>query len=983
MKCRGLLLLLIIITLSCGAQRVKYNFNHSWEVARVDSPGPAPGTANFKKVTLPYAWNEDEAFQKDIADLSTGIVWYQKNFVLPSHAKGRKIFIEFEGVRQAADIYVNGKPVGMHENGVTAFGFDITPFVLFDGQVNNMAVRTNNSWDYREQSTNTKFQWIDKNFNANYGGICKNVYLHITGKIYQTLPLFSNLGTTGVYVYAKDFDIAKKSATITAAPQVKNETGTDQVVTCDVILRNRNNRVVKKFSSSPVMIKASDTKSISASASVHGLQFWSWGYGYLYDVQTLLTVNGKIVDSVTTRTGFRKTEFGQGMIRLNDRIIQIHGYAQRTSNEWPAIGMSVPAWLSDYSNQLIIESNGNLVRWMHITPWKQDVESCDRVGLLQAMPAGDAERDVTDTRWEQRKAVMRDAIIYNRNNPSIIFYECGNENISEAHMKEMKAIRDAYDPYGGRAIGSREMLDSREAEYGGEMLYINKSARLPVWAMEYSRDEGLRKYWDDYSPPYHKDGDGPPHRGQPAKEYNRNQESHAIENVIRWHEYWKERPGTGKRVSSGGVNIIFSETNTHHRGAENYRRSGEVDALRIPKENFYAHQVMWDGWVDIERSRIHIIGHWNYNDTTVKDIYVISSADKVQLFINDNTIGYGEQQHRFLYVFKNIKWQPGSISAKGYSANGKLLCETKKATAGSPEAIRLRSITHPRGLQADGHDLALVEFEVIDNRGNRCPVAMNMIDFTLNGEAEWRGGMAQGPGNFILAKSLPVECGVNRVLIRSTTKAGKIQLTASSPGLRSASLTLQSMPVIVKQGLGERLPADGLPGYLGRGPTPLTPAFLPSRKALPVSGAIAGANGDSVLKSYDDNEMSDWHNDGQLSTAWIEYHLEYPSIVNEITLKLNNFRSRTYPLRITVDGTEVFNDTTRRSLGYFTAICKPVMGKKVKIQLITGQTAGSAEKMIEVSGKKLDDGVNRDDANAKGMLSIIEAEIYQTINKEQ
>jgi hypothetical protein len=47
-------------------------------------------------------------------------------------------------------------------------------------------------------------------------------------------------------------------------------------------------------------------------------------------------------------------------------------------------------------------------------------------------------------------------------------------------------------------------------------------------------------------------------------------------------------------VSSGGVNIIFSDSNTHHRGAENYRRSGEVDAMRIPKDGFFAHQVMWD-----------------------------------------------------------------------------------------------------------------------------------------------------------------------------------------------------------------------------------------------------------------------------------------------------------------------------------------------------------------------------------------------------
>jgi hypothetical protein len=272
---------------------------------------------------------------------------------------------------------------------------------------------------------------------------------------------------------------------------------------------------------------------------------------------------------------------------------------------------------------------------MHITPWKQDIESCDRVGLMQAMPAGDAEKDVEGVRWVQRTTVMRDAIIYNRNNPSIIFYECGNESISEAHMKEMKAIRDLYDPLGGRAIGSREMLDSKTAEYGGEMLYINKSANIPLWAMEYSRDEGLRKYWDEFTPPFHKEGDGPLHKGQDASSYNRNQDSHAKQNIRTWYEYWKERPGTGKRVSSGGVNIVFSETNTHHRGAENYRRSGEVDALRIKKENFYANQVMWDGWVDANPKGIHIIGHWNYTPDVVKGIDVISAADKVELFVNN------------------------------------------------------------------------------------------------------------------------------------------------------------------------------------------------------------------------------------------------------------------------------------------------------------------------------------------------------------
>src|SRR5699024_3322542 len=249
-----------------------------------------------------------------------------------------------------------------------------------------------------------------------YGGMNKNVYFHITDKLYQTLPLYSNLKTTGVYIYANDYDIHKKTAIVHAESQVKNEDSNRLNVEYEVIISDINGKEIKSFNGGKTTLAPGETKTIKTHSKVKGLHFWSWGYGYLYNVKTILKVDGKVRDVIETKTGFRKTAFKNGEIYLNDRVIQIHGYAQRTTNEWPALGSSVPAWLSDYSNGLMVEGNANLVRWMHVTPWKQDVESCDRVGLIQAMPAGDSEGDVTGTRWEQRKSVMHDAIIYNRNN---------------------------------------------------------------------------------------------------------------------------------------------------------------------------------------------------------------------------------------------------------------------------------------------------------------------------------------------------------------------------------------------------------------------------------------------------------------------------------------------------------------------------------------------------------------------------------------
>ena len=102
-----------------------------------------------------------------------------------------------------------------------ACGFDLTPYIK-EGE-NVLAVRCDNSWTYRSRKHDSRYQWNDKNFNANYGGIPKNVWMHVTDKVYQTLPLYSNLGTTGTYVYANNFDIPNRKAWICVESQVKND----------------------------------------------------------------------------------------------------------------------------------------------------------------------------------------------------------------------------------------------------------------------------------------------------------------------------------------------------------------------------------------------------------------------------------------------------------------------------------------------------------------------------------------------------------------------------------------------------------------------------------------------------------------------------------------------------------------------------------------------------------------------------------------
>jgi len=375
---------------------------------------------------------------------------------------------------------------------------------------------------------------------------------------------------------------------------------------------------------------------------------------------------------------------------------------------------------------------------------------------------------------------------------------------------------------------------------------------------------------------------------------------------------------------------------------------------------------MWDGWVDVEHPRAHIVGHWNYPAGTVKPVTVVSSADSVKLFLNGPEVGPARQSARFLFTFDAVAWAAGELKAVGYDALGKPVCETTLATAGAPVALKLTSIVSPQGLRADGADLALVQVEAVDAAGRRNPLALDMVDFDVQGPAEWRGGIAQGPDNHILARSLPVEGGVNRVLLRTTPQAGRIVVRARAQGLAPAELVLTSQGVAVQDGLAPLPPAP--PAHLDRGPTPATPSFTVSRVAVPVASSVAPDGQTSI----DDDETTAWTS---TATPAITYTLTRPARLSEVVLKLAGWRERSYPLKIYVDDQEAWSGLTPKSLGYVTLPLKPVQGRTVRIELAGRAEEGGGIKLTEVANQA------NTATGTKGVptstLSIVEAEFYE------
>jgi beta-galactosidase len=822
--------------------RAKLNFDLNWKFIRDDVAGAeAHGfdDSSWTTVGTPHTFNDVDSFRQIIShsggDRGTykGLSWYRKHFKLPARYAGDTIFLEFEGMRQAGDIFLNGKQIGIYENGVTAYGVDITSAVHFGNEENVLAVKVDNRTDYKERSSGTPFEWNANDFNPDYGGVNRHVWLHVTGKIYQTLPLYYGLESTGVYVHAANFNLAGKRADVTVESEVRNASGDRATVALSAVLVDRDGKVRARFAGDPVDMVDGEKTELTATGALQAARFWSPEDPYLYDVYTMLTVDGKTVDVEKVVTGFRKTEFkggaGTGGVYLNGKFVYLKGYAQRTSDEWAGLGQAYPDWMHDFQAELVRASHANYVRWMHVAPQRVDADTADRYGIVQICPAGDKERDVAGRQWEQRLEVMRDTMIYFRNSPSILFWEAGNTVITVEHMQQMLALRKQWDPDGGRVIGARgndnvaaNTAITPLAEFFGVMIgqdprtdalegptamfrgySAERRDRAPLIETEDYREEAARRFWDDDSPPYFGFKKGP------NDTWQLNSESFALGSIKRYWAYWQNRisnPDPAHSKWSGYASIYFSDSDADGRqdSSEVCRVSGKVDAVRLPKEIYFAHRVMQN-----EQPDIHILGHWSYPTgpgagKTVKTVYVVSNTQTVELFVNGKSVGVNSQpDNGYAFAFPNVEFAPGSLKAVGRN-EGKPVAQELLTTAGPPAKIKLTPIVGPRGLQADGGDVALIDVEVVDAKGQRCPTDDARVDFAVAGPAVWRGGYDSGKIDSTNNLFLNTEEGINRVSVRSTLSPGTVTVTASRSGLQSAQIKIVAKPLKIVDGLAEK-----------------------------------------------------------------------------------------------------------------------------------------------------------------------------------
>ncbi len=827
--------------------------------------------SDWETVSIPHAVDADNAFMNNITDAGgsykRGVYLYRKTFTVPESAEDGKVFFELEGIRQAAYVWVNGEKVGYYEASITAFGFDITNYVT-PGEEAVIAICEDGTtgrgttgripyetvpgeeWGSSYTPDNYKttvgsgvqFQWNTKDFNEAQVGLVYDAYLYVTGSVYQTFPLYNNLKTTGNYIYATDFDIYAEEATINVKAEIRNESGTDGKYTLEVDVVDHEGNLAYEFESSETTVAAAtdagvvyetavesdvydeenienpvgitqvntpDVTYITASYAADGVRFWSLDDPYLYTVYTVLKdADGNVVDVQSTTTGFRKVSYDKDKgIMINDSEEWLVGYAQRSTNEWAVIGVACD-WLQDYDMALLKSNNANFIRWMHVAPKPAEVRSSDKYGVAIVCPAGDKEGTPSGRQYSQRAEAMRDAMIYFRNSPSVIFWETGNSAITADQSQDMKRLQEEVDPYGMRFIGARSTTSADQLNYEGNYagtMYGNYASSAisamasngiygPIMETEYARDESPRRVWDDYSPPdydYVNKWLGGNSKQDGYDYWDLTQEEITVNNVKEYADnYYTNRAGFGKSYYSAAAMMVWSDSNMHGRnsGSENDRTSGRVDAVRQTKEMYEGTRV-----AQSDESALHIIGHWSYpevsddtynyfgktwngtyweydtstvlkRDPTTKTVYVVGSKDisTVELYRLDGEtetlLGTDSSaDSTFIYQFDDIDVTQGdAVIAKGYDARGNLLTTDTIERTYDVVSIRLTPV-HPEttdedgnvidGWRADGSDIMYFDVEVIDENGNVCALNYDKITFTYEGNGTYLGGYNSGTGD--------------------------------------------------------------------------------------------------------------------------------------------------------------------------------------------------------------------------------------------
>ncbi len=399
----------------------KAAFNQNWKFLKSDPGDAAAGTgyndASWAVVNIPHSASYDSATSQSSTTANgeqnyfVGTCWYRKTFTLP--VTPQKVFIEFEGAMQVADLFINGDSVGEHNNsGYTPFVFDISNLVKSGSNV--LALRLNN---VRSASIPPGWASAGPDYYL-FGGLTRAVWLHFKDSVY--IPIYQQ------QVIPKPNAAATSSQLCVKTP-VMNASGSAQSALVTVNLHDASNNLVI----SDTMTKSIPSGTLDTFVMTSGTftsNPWSPATPYMYSVSTVVTVGGVTVDSVVEPCGFRVITWTVANgISVNGTRTEIHGMCLHQNQAW--IENAVPDERYYYEVKTIKAMGGNSIRCSHYPRAQAFYNACDRLGMLLYPEATSWGWSLTPTAacWARNDSCVKEMVLSGRNHPCIYAWGLYNE----------------------------------------------------------------------------------------------------------------------------------------------------------------------------------------------------------------------------------------------------------------------------------------------------------------------------------------------------------------------------------------------------------------------------------------------------------------------------------------------------------------------------------------------------------------------------
>ncbi|WP_010663911.1 beta-galactosidase GalA [Marinilabilia salmonicolor] len=661
----------------------------------------------WRTLDLPHDWAAEMEFSGDASHShgykkvgpgfpDTSVGWYRKTFSVSESDKGKRIFLEFDGVFRDSKVWVNGFYCGNEPSGYTGFSYDVSEYLNYGGE-NVVAVRVDAS--------------MEEGWFYEGAGIYRHVWMTKVNPLH--VPQYGTFVTSEV-----DGD----EATVTARVTVRNKNLGKSSFSLENRIVNAAGDVVAEGKSGVFELIPMGSDEYTFEYKVDNPHLWDLDDPHLYTLETLIHSNDQVVDKYETTFGIRtiKWDPDKGFF-LNGRHVKIKGTNNHQNHA--GVGTAIPDGLHEWRLKQLKDMGNNAYRTAHYPPTPALLEACDRMGMLVLNE--NRLMGTTDYMLEYLKRL----VIRDRNHPSVVLWSIGNEEWMiengergammaqnmQAYLKTLDTTRPANAAVSGAwGAGISSVIEVMGFNYLRHGSTDEHHEKFP-WQASLGTEQGSTNttrgiYVDDQEKQYLKAYDVPTPSG--------------FMSIQQGWQHYADRDYLAGMVIWTGFDYRGESTPFRYPSVLSY--FGMFDLCGLPKDNVWYLKSWWS-----DEDVLHILPHWNWEgrEGDALDVWVYSNHDEVELFANGTSFGRKKMEPNSHLEWK-VPYKAGQLKAVAYDSGKKVDTEIVETTG---ESQKVRLVADRQTIDGDREDVAIVTVQVTDKKGRVVPTANRNITFEIEG----------------------------------------------------------------------------------------------------------------------------------------------------------------------------------------------------------------------------------------------------------